>query len=94
MSNIGKTNDFSTTPPVRGRRKRNGGIPKRKGMGNNQGTPSSVNVSIMRCERKPIINAHQTIDISTIRTPCILSRINQASEPNKMMPIIECEIYL
>lgn len=85
---------FSTIPPVLIRRNRNGGTPIFHGIGNNQGTPSLVNVSITRWEINPIRNAYQTKVVSTsTQVPNQLS-VTLDKLANRTIPTIECEISL
>ena len=89
IKSIGNVNDFSTTPPVLGRKILKGGKPKRNGIGNNHGTPSSVKVSIIKWEMNPIINDHQIISISTSKKVFISRSKNHENAPKRKTPINE-----
>lgn len=86
--------DFSKKPPVLILKNLNGGIPNLIGIGNNQGTPSLVKVSVIRWDTNPIIKQFQTKSISTRTTFCSAPKRISKITPNKTIPIIEWEINL
>lgn len=83
---------FSIRPPVVILNARTGRIPNLTGMGKSQGTPSLLNVSMTRCDKNPIINAHQITSIFNLgKLGVRISSNILHSTPNTMTPSSECE---